>query len=442
MTAAATLAGVAAELDWLAALIGWRLAVHFAAPGDSGPASIPRPEPPPDWPLLELAPGIAPDLDRRLAVVLAIAPHLRPECLDPLLIANTSLDRRFTEFGGLVGVTGGLWPTVATAAFLAAGPTLAHRLAMLALLDPGGDLHRLGLLTSDDEPARRTPFDAPLLLHPAVLGALAGCAGPGGRDDVPARRLETPLEWDDLVLPPAALAGVDEVRTWIQHRDALFAGLPKLGRHMKPGYVALFHGPPGTGKTLAAALLGKATGIPVYRVDLAALVSKWIGETEKNLARVFDAAVLKRWILFFDEADALLGKRGDGRGVQDRYANQEIAYLLQRIEDHPGVVILASNMRSAIDPAFSRRFHATVYFPVPPAPQREKLWRRIFAGMPVGDDVRFAALAGAHEVTGAGIVNVLRHTLLTAVPREDHTIRIDDIREGIRRELHKEGRIG
>ena len=169
----------------------------------------------------------------------------------------------------------------------------------------------------------------------------------------PARRLATALEWNDLVLPKATLDEVDEIRAWIANRDVL----------PTRGFRTLFYGPAGTGKTLTAALLGKTTGLEVYQVDVSLAVSKWAGETEKSLARVFDQAEARNWILFFDEADALFGKRTEVESAHDRYSNQEVAYVLQRVEDFPGVVILASNLKGNIDDAFARRLQSMIYFP-------------------------------------------------------------------------------
>src|SRR4029450_11218664 len=138
-----------------------------------------------------------------------------------------------------------------------------------------------------------------------------------------------------LVLPDSILDEVEEIRAWIEHRETLLRGW-QLERKIKPGFRSLFYGPPGTGKTLTAALLGKTTGLDVYRVDLSLIVSKWVGETEKNLAGVFDQAEASDWILVFDEGEVLFGKRTQTSSSHDRYANQEVAYLLQRIEDCPG----------------------------------------------------------------------------------------------------------
>jgi SpoVK/Ycf46/Vps4 family AAA+-type ATPase len=196
------------------------------------------------------------------------------------------------------------------------------------------------------------------------------------------------MDWDDLVLHPATLAQIRDIQNWVTHNVQVM-GEWGLGRRVKPGYRALFYGPPGTGKTLTATLLGKHTGRSVFRTDLSRVVSKYIGETEQNLARLFDRAESKDWILFFDEADALFGKRTEIRDAHDKYANQQAAYLLQRIETFDGLVILATNQRNNIDEAFMRRFQSVIHFPMP----RKIAWsfasisprcRRLMGGPPAG----------------------------------------------------------
>jgi SpoVK/Ycf46/Vps4 family AAA+-type ATPase len=257
----------------------------------------------------------------------------------------------------------------------------------------------------------------------------------------PARRITTTLEWNDLVLPEAVLEDVEEIAAWIRHQRTLL-GEWHLDQKFTPGFRSLFYGPPGTGKTLTAALLGKATGRDVYRVDLSLVISKWVGETEKNLANVFDQAEASDWILFFDEADALFGKRTNTTSANDRYGNQEVAYLLQRVEDCPGVVILASNLKGNIDEAFARRFQSMIYFPIPGPDERLRLWRHAFS-KPIrlerGADL--AQVAERFEVTGGAIVNVLRYAALMALRRGVKTIRLHDITDGIRRELRKDGKV-
>jgi SpoVK/Ycf46/Vps4 family AAA+-type ATPase len=193
----------------------------------------------------------------------------------------------------------------------------------------------------------------------------SGCrATPRFSTEFPAERIDTAMDWDDLVLHPRTSKQIREIEHWVTHNDTLLREWD-MGRRLKPGYRALFHGPPGTGKTLTATLLGKQTDRDVFRIDLSRMVSKYIGETEKNLSRLFDKAENKDWILFFDEADAFFGKRTDIRDAHDKYANQEAAYLLQRIETYGGLVILATNQRGNIDDAFLRRFQAAIQFPMP-----------------------------------------------------------------------------
>jgi SpoVK/Ycf46/Vps4 family AAA+-type ATPase len=203
----------------------------------------------------------------------------------------------------------------------------------------------------------------------------------------------------------------------------------------------LFYGPPGTGKTLTASLIGDTVGADVYRIDLSMVVSKYIGETEKNLANVFDQAESKNWILFFDEADALFGKRTQASSSNDRHANQEISYLLQRVEDFPGVVILASNIKANIDEAFSRRFQSVVYFPMPDAEHRLLLWKRILGNLKnLPLDISFKRLAESYELSGGAITNVVRYGAISTLQMKRTVMLEDDLVEGATRELRKEGK--
>ena len=198
---------------------------------------------------------------------------------------------------------------------------------------------------------------------------------------------------------------------------------------------------PGTGKTLTAGLLGKHTGHPVYKIDLSAVVSKYIGETEKNLSRIFDEAESKDWILFFDEADALFGKRTKVDHAHDRYANQEVSYLLQRLEHFDGVAILATNMKANLDRAFARRFESIIHFPVPNPSEREKLWQNGFSKECTLDkDVDLKRLAERYELTGGTTMNVILYSSLKAINRKSKVIKLSDVEEGIKKEYQKEGR--
>jgi len=234
----------------------------------------------------------------------------------------------------------------------------------------------------------------------AVWDALRESAR-GGLDAL-AQRVASRATFDDLVLPPGAAAQLREISSQLCHRDRVYEEWG-FGEHHDRGLgiAALFVGESGTGKTLAAEAIANEARLDLYRVDLASVVSKYIGETEKNLARVFDAAEASGAVLLFDEADALFGKRSEVKDSHDRYANIEVAYLLQRIESYRGLAILTSNFRSALDRAFLRRIRFVVQFPFPDEAARAEIWRRQFpARAPLGDlDVRALArlqLAGGH----------------------------------------------
>jgi SpoVK/Ycf46/Vps4 family AAA+-type ATPase len=173
--------------------------------------------------------------------------------------------------------------------------------------------------------------------------------------------LDTEQSWKELALDKETLKQVEEIKGWLKQSSTVKPG-SSLGKKLKPGYRTLFYGPAGTGKTSTAALIGKELNKEVYKIDLSQLVSKYIGETEKNLELVFASAKDKDWILFFDEADALFGKRTDIKDAHDRYANQEVSYLLQRMEEYNGLAILATNLKGNIDEAFTRRFNSVIRF--------------------------------------------------------------------------------
>lgn len=435
-------AGLERELAWLSVLIETAIHLHL---GNECPYRDVREVTPPelvedDEPYVRQVREAALSFDQRAILALALAPHLRPHLLDPLLIKNPNLDRGFTEFGGVVGAQGGFVPTLETAVFLLCGEELVRRFAVLALFDPDGTLRERNLLRMEEDPANRCA--TPLVPSRECLAQITTGAAfhPAYTASFPAKRLTTPQGWRDLVLADQTMEEILEIRAWIEHRETLLEGW-QLARKIKPGFRSLFYGPPGTGKTFTAALLGKATGLDVYRVDLSQVVSKWIGETEKNLASIFDLAERNDWILFFDEADALFGKRTQTSSSHDRYANQEVAYLLQRIEDFPGTVILATNLKSNMDEAFARRFQSMIFFPMPGPGERLRLWRNAFAP-PVKpeEEIDFERLAAEFELSGGAIINVLRYAALTALRRGEEQIRLHDIRNGIRREFRKSGK--
>jgi hypothetical protein len=395
-------------------------------------------------PYARLVDGGAMAFEERLVLALALAPHLKPHALDPFLMRNTHFARAYTEFGGVQDAAHpGFWPTVQTAAFVLAGADIARRLAVKALFDEGHVLVREQWIEHPGAPPNGNLFNAALRPAPERLAWLTSGAAfrPAFSSSFPARRLTSDLEWNELVLARSVAEEVEEIKAWIAHRGRL-AHEWRLGGHLKPGYRSLFYGPPGTGKTLTATLLGKETGLDVYRVDLSMVVSKYIGETEKNLAAVFEQAARNDWILFFDEADALFGRRTQASGANERYANQEVAYLLQRLEDFPGIVILASNLKGNIDEAFARRFQSMIYFPPPKHDERVRLWHSVFAQPErLAPDVDLHRIAAEFDLAGGAVINVLRYAALMALRRGAAQVSRADIEHGVRRELRKEGKI-
>jgi SpoVK/Ycf46/Vps4 family AAA+-type ATPase len=215
----------------------------------------------------------------------------------------------------------------------------------------------------------------------------------------------------------------------------------KMSRKLGPGYRALFYGPPGTGKTLSATLLAKELKIPVFRIDLSNTISKYIGETEKNLARLFDEAEYKKWMLFFDEADALFGKRTQVKDAHDRYANQEVSYLMQRIETYDGLVILASNLKTNMDEAFTRRFQSVVYFPYPTPEEQLSIWQKAFPQkLQPSKEIDLQNIAQRYKLSGANVMNIVQYCCLTALANKKKTISAELFLQGIQRELLKEGK--
>jgi len=370
-------------------------------------------------------------------------PHIRPQLLDVLWAKNEVTQRGFTEFGGVHGVThGGFIPTGETAAFLLAGDDLDARFRMTQLFNGDQFLSRNHVVQLSPVSTGESQLSGVLTISREYLNRFTTGveSKPNFNMEFPARLIETELEWKDLVLPSATLDHLNEINQWVVHGEKLLKDWG-MNQKLRPGFTSLFYGSPGTGKTLSACLLGKHCGCDVYRVDLSLIVSKYIGETEKNLGRVFDLAEHKKWILFFDEADALFGKRTKVDDSHDRYANQEISFLLQRIEDFNGVVILASNFKTNIDDAFIRRFHSVVHFPMPKPPERFRIWKEAFSSKTTLDwEVDLSRIAEKYELSGGTIMNVVRYSSLMALSRSSTTIVLADIEEGIRREFLKEGR--
>lgn len=379
----------------------------------------------------------------RVILLLALAPHIQPQLLDVFFIKNVDYDRGFTEFGGIKGQNhGGFIPTGETAAFLLAINDFEKRFALLAVFSDDHPFKRFNILqlqpTVNNEPGLSG------VIHLSTEYLTYFTTGIDHKPDFsshfPAKRIRTEASWSELVLDDTTLEEVAEICDWIAYGDTLLNEW-NMRKKIKPGFRTLFYGPPGTGKTLTATLIGKETSLDVYRIDLSMVVSKFIGETEKNLANVFDQAQNKNWILFFDEADALFGKRTQTSSSNDRYANQEVSYLLQRIEDFPGVIILATNLKANLDEAFSRRFQSMIHFQMPGPEQRLRLWKQAFSDKTIlEDDFKLDELAEKYELAGGAIINVSRYASLMAIKRGNNLILKKDVVAGIKKELLKDGK--
>lgn len=447
------------EVDWLEALVAFRmkrLLKEGDRPGAEGRAktapSPPSPEPPPsptapDSPWAELLADLAHAPLARLALALLLTDQLRPAAFDPLQLFNPALERRFSEGSGVMR-DGVFEPTGDTLAFLADGGQVAGRLEVVRLLAEEGPLRRLGVLGPLEG---ESPLKSPLRLPGPWLEWLVGAGPRPDENATPAQtgvggpgaglltqRLHTQMAWNDLVLHAGTLRQLEAFEQHLRH-DATLRQEWGMARRLRPGYRALFHGPPGTGKTLTAALLGQRLGLEARRVDLSRVVSKYIGETEKQLAAVLDRAERRQWLLLFDEADALFGQRSETRDSHDRYANQEVAFLLQRLETFQGLVILATNLPANLDGAFLRRFESVVYFPLPGPEQRLRLWREAFSPQ-ARLEVDLEAIAGRHELSGGHILNVVRQVSLEAIADGGAPIGETQLLQAIRRELEKEGK--
>lgn len=381
--------------------------------------------------------------DERLILILALIPYVQPHLLDAFFSVNKALGRGYTEFGGIKGSRhSGFIPTIETALFLLAGNDLSYRFKLYRLFEPDHVFFAHNILQLDQGSSIEPFYCSTISVTDEYVDffTTGNLRKPQFSPDFPAKRLITGMEWDDLIVDEYTMQQLDEIRIWLQHGQTLQTEWG-MSKKIKPGYKALFHGSPGTGKTLTAMLLGKLFNLDVYRIDLSMVVSKYIGETEKNLEKVFKKAENKRWILFFDEADALFSKRTSISDSNDKYANQEVAYLLQRLEDYPGLVILASNMRNNVDEAFTRRLNAIIHFQKPQSRERLRIWTAGFSAECIPPDQdHLEQIAHQHELSGGSIMNVIQYASLMALNRNDKKITVEDLILGIKKEFKKEGK--
>lgn len=430
------------ELDWLSKVIEYRIEKHFSGNEDW---NIERDVPTPDlsqstseYSRLILENNFS--VEERLIILMALAVHMSPVVFDIFFMKNQDFNRGYTEFGGVTGTShSGFIPTGETVSFLLCGRNLEKRFQLLDCFTNNHAFHNQNILHLTDVKDGEPVFSGSLSISKEYLSLFATGKAyePQYTSTFPAIKLTTELSWDEAVYDEHTKTELEDIRGWMNYGRDIMKN-PLLRKYLKQGFRVLFHGPPGTGKTMTAAILGKESGMDVYQVDLSSVVSKYIGETEKNLSSLFNLAENKGWILFFDEADSLFGKRTNTQSSNDQFANQQVGYLLQRIENYNGVVILATNFKDNIDAAFLRRFQSVIYFPKPKLEQRIELWQKYFTSI-FEVDADFEKIAAEYELSGGSIINVLRHCSIVAMKRRNNKINHHDILQGINKEYQKEG---
>lgn len=379
----------------------------------------------------------------RLALALGMAAVYKPEILLPFTerFKETALQYRFG--GNIRERSISFTPTVRTVWFLLSGndPVLLQRYRHL--------LHGKHRLFRDDI-LRFLPATSSLALphrefelDDRFLDHFIGEPFPrlDSETDFPATLSETPLSFEDVVLTDKVKEELEDLTKFIRNRHKLRA-LGDIRKRLKTSYVVIFSGDPGTGKTITARTIGKKYGMPVYIVNLSRIVSKYIGETEKNLERVFDRFDGQDCILFFDEADALFGKRTEVKDSKDRYANQEVAFLLQKIEAFEGIVILATNVndvQQSFDKAFQRRIRRQIKFEFPTESERILLWDKALPVPFEFEDGLAQQLARNYQLTGSNIHNVISDVIIEALDRETETITFNMIEPYLKTEFQKRG---
>ena len=430
------------DLDWLKLFIQVRIKDYFDGNNES--------ESFPELPILnngsnpynQFVTKFQLDLPERVVLLMSMVPVLCPQLYDCFFIQNTSIGRPFSEFGGIeLKSHRGFIPTAETVNFVLNGNEIKKRTELFSIFSEDHFFAKSQVLHLNKDPETSSFWSGRLVINEDFFYHLISGEEikPKFSAEFPAKELTTKLNIEDLILNKQLKDELSHILTWIGCREEINS-TESLRRNFRAGYRALFYGPPGTGKTLTVALLGKQTQHPVYRIDLSRIVSKYIGETEKNLSRLLDIAENKNWILFFDEADALFSKRTEINDSKDKYANQGTSYLLQRLEEYDGLVILATNLRPNIDRAFVRRFQSILYFNLPSVQERIQLWENALLNISVAPGINIPRLAEKYEVSGAAISNAIQFAWLNAKKQKNEVIQSFDLEGGLLREMSKEGK--
>ncbi|MDP5170941.1 MAG: ATP-binding protein [Bacteroidia bacterium] len=437
-------ANLSLALHYLQAVVHRRLDAHFRPEAGAFafpelPARVAE-----NSPMSRFLEDRQPDLFELIALLVAVAPHVFPGFFDKEIAAFLPQGGEFPEIGGIRKEgQRSMMPTGETLLFLLAGQDLTARIEVHHWMLHHPFFTKERIVSLEQVKGNGLPMSGRLIPDSEMVEWLltGSISIPQMSPEFPAQHLSSELTWDDLILDADTALRIEELGAWLAHHGTLM-GEWGMESKLKPGYRVLFHGPPGTGKTLTATLLGKYAKRPVFRIDLSMIVSKYIGETEKNLSSLFDKAENKDWILFFDEADSLFGKRTNVRDAHDKYANQEVSYLLQRIESYPGLVILASNFKNNIDDAFLRRFQSVVFFPQPKPEERFHLWEKALPKAIERDpDLDLRKIAFDYELTGSNIMNVVQHCCIQLLARGSNRLDMATLIYSIRQEFGKEDKV-
>jgi hypothetical protein len=445
------------ELQYLDKLIRSRVAAELGEQGEATSGGEPKMPAYDKWelPLGVFAREQKLTEDEALLLLIGLAHQVQPDLFQTAIESVLKNGGEFPKIGGVNGKNfRGFLPTGDTALFLLSRGDWRKRLEVQRLFSADHFFALRKILWLEEVPQGEPMMSGKMIVSQEYTELLTRgeSAPPHFGISFPAKRVVTDLDWDHLVVNDHLRKQIDDLLDWRRFHDILREKDIKQGR-FRNGYRTLFYGPPGTGKTFTAALLGKAMKKEVYRIDLSMVVSKYIGETEKNLEMLFARAEDKDWILFFDEADAIFGKRTNVRDAHDKYANQEVSYLLQRIEDYNGLVILASNMRNNIDEAFIRRFNSILHFPMPAADERKEIWLKTFLpgtkfrGEGAEEDADIIEKVKHYQLSGGSILNIVHYASIKGAKRmeegkkkkaEGLTIFLADIIQGVRLEFSKD----
>jgi hypothetical protein len=332
-----------------------------------------------------------------------------------------------------------LLPTAETALFVLAGDDFLKRAELSHCFDPDHLFYKesvldLGTVTTGESSYNGvisiTPFFRDLFLYGQSKPPRFSAA-------FPAELISSKLDWPDMILNPDTAEMLDEAKAFVLDYHTMSREL-NLWKHSRPGCRLLFFGESGTGKTLAATLLGKELKRDVYRVDLSAVVSKYVGETSQRLEALLTTAERKNWVLFFDEGDALFGQRsnaGDEHTSTSHYANQEIAFLLQRIEHFDGIIIVATNLVKNIDDAFIRRFEVSVNFRIPDAERQVMVWQRNLSPLlPLANEALLPGLIKNYSLAPASIIKIIQRMYILSRKKQLSQVQSSDLERCIKDE--------